>query len=154
MRYADRLQDRRNWRKSALWCIENQFFNHKTHFKMWVQRKRQRMLHISLSPPFSSHQQAMSLGTQKQHHWVMHWNQTQHSLNSIWIVKTKERRHTKDIHQQFTLFISLHNNRQLYWWNRSNIIEWSTEIKQNTHCTQSKWLKNKRKKTRKASINN
>ena len=41
---------------------------------------------------------------QDQHHWVKHWNQTQRSLNSIWVVKTKERRYTKDIHQQITLF--------------------------------------------------
>ena len=61
--------------------------------------------------PFTFHKQTTTLEEEEQHHWVIHWNQTQHSLNSIWVVKTKER-HTKDSHQQFILFLSHHNNRE------------------------------------------
>ena len=64
-------------------------------------RKKTHKRHQSSIYPFSflSHQQTTGLKTEVQHHLVKHWNQTQHSKNLIWVVKTKERRHTKDIHQ-------------------------------------------------------
>ena len=56
-------------------------------------------------------------------------------------------RHRKDVHQQITLFLSHHINREQDWRHRYNIIEWIVEIKHNTHETQSVlW---KRKKTHK-----
>ena len=43
--------------------------------------------------PFPSNQQGTILEKQEQHHWVMHWNQTQHLRSSIWVVNTKETTH-------------------------------------------------------------
>ena len=69
---------------------------------MWRQKKEDtQKTSISNSLCFisSSHQQGTTLETREQHHWVKHWNQTQHSLNSIWVVKTKEyKRHPSTIH--------------------------------------------------------
>ena len=159
--------------------------------------------------PFEYREQTAILETQEQQHWVKHWNQTQHSLNLIWVVKTKEGRHTKDIHQQFTLFplfitstdnnigdtgtaslseslksnttlteLNLrsedkrnqthkrhpstnhsfppfhHINRQQYWRHGNSIIEWIIEIKHNTHWTLSKEWGQKREDTRKTSTSN
>ena len=97
-------------------------------------RKKTHKRHPSTiySFPFTSHQQTTRLETQEQSHWVKHWNQTQLSLNSILVVNTKERRHTKDIHQQFTLFRHTIKERNLRY--RDNNIEWIIEIKHNTHC--------------------
>ena len=81
---------------------------------------------------------------QVQQHWVNHWNQTQHSLNSICGVKTKERKHTNDIHEQFAIFLFLHINRELHWRYRSNITEWIIEVKHNTHWTRSGWWRQKK----------
>ena len=48
-----------------------------------------------LFPSFSLNQQTTTLETQEQHHWVMHWNPTQHSRSSIWVVKKKKRNKTQ-----------------------------------------------------------
>ena len=48
-------------------------------------------------------------------------NTTLTTLN-LWS-ETKERRHTRDVHKQFTPFLSHNINRQQYWKYRSNIIE-------------------------------
>ena len=55
--------------------------------------------------PFSSCNQVTASEMQEQHHWVNHWNQTRHSLNSIWVVKTKENRYIKDVHQRITFYM-------------------------------------------------
>ena len=60
----------------------------------------------------------------------------------------KKTEDTKGIHRQITLFLSLHINRQQYWRKRSSIIEWSVEIKHNTHYTQSEEWKQKKEDTK------
>ena len=45
------------------------------------------------------------------------------TLTALYLGGEDKRRHTKDIHQQFTLFISLHINRQQHWRHRSTVIE-------------------------------
>ena len=92
--------------------------------------------------------------TQEQHHWVNHWNQTQHSLNSIWVVKTKERRHTKVSINKSLFSLYLHINRQQDWRKRSNVIEWNIKIKHNTQWTLSGLWRQKKEYTQKTSINN
>ena len=45
------------------------------------------------------------------------------TLTGLNLYGEDKRIHTKDVHQQFTLFISLHFNRQQYWRHGSNITE-------------------------------
>ena len=54
----------------------------------------------------SFHRQTTRLETEERHHWARHWNQTQHSHSSIWVVMTKETRHRRLLHQQFILIFS------------------------------------------------
>ena len=61
-------------------------------------------VHRRVTSCLSLHQQIIKLKMRVRHHWVKHWNQTQHSQDSIWKVKTEERRHTKDIHRRTTHF--------------------------------------------------
>ena len=110
---------------------------------MWT--KTTHKLHLSAFNhfPLTLNQQWTALKQQEQHHWVMHWNQTQHSRLSIYTVNTKET--TRCIHQQPTLFRSYQKiNREPHWRHRGNIIEWRIENKCKTHKTQSiQWTQKK-----------
>ena len=98
--------------------------------------------------PFSSHQQGTRLEIQEQHHWVNHWNQTQHSLYSACGVKTKERRHTKDIHQQFTLFrFSFH--QQVTTLETQEQHHWANHLNQTQHSLDSIWKVNTKERRHK-----
>ena len=97
------------------------------------ERRHTKDIHQQITCFFSLYLQVTVLEIVEQHRWAKHWNQTQHSLNSISKVRAKERRHTKDIHQQITLFNSLLINREWNRRHRCNVTEWSIEIKLNTH---------------------
>ena len=75
-------------------------------------------------------------------------------MYSIWVVKTKERRHTKVSINKPLFSLYLHINRQQDWRKRSNVIEWSIKIKHNTHSSLSGLWRQKKEDTQKTSINN
>ena len=55
---------------------------------------------------FLSYQQVTKLETQEQHHWVKHWNQTQHLLNSNWqVTMLHEDSQMTSICMMYCLFI-------------------------------------------------
>ena len=77
------------------WCIEIKHNTHPTQSELWTQRNHTVLIN---SPPFKTIQQTTRLGTWGQRNWKKGWEQTQHSLNSICFVKTKQD--TKWIHQR------------------------------------------------------
>ena len=81
-------------------CIDDEHSTHWTRSSLWVQKKTQKKKCQQSTFSFTSNQQTTTLEKQEQHHWAMYWNQTQHSLNSIWTVNTKETRkwHPPTIH--------------------------------------------------------
>ena len=66
----------------------------------------------------------------------------------------RKKEDTKDTYQQFTLFLSIHVNRQQHWRHRCYIIEWIIEIKHNTNNARSGWWRQNKEDTQKTSINN
>ena len=82
-------------------------------------------------------------------YWANHWNQTQHSLHSIWRVKTEDTITDTPINY----LLSYHINRQQNWRRWNNVIKWIIEIKRNTHNTRFEEWKQKKEDTQKISIN-
>ena len=120
------------------WCTKDRKNTHKTQSQKWIQKKQHTNdtngIHQQIhSFPFSLNQQTTRLEKEEQHHWVMHWNQTQHSQNSISKVNTKEATHKWHPSTIHFFFSFSSNNRELHWKIWSNIIEWCIEIKHNTH---------------------
>ena len=77
------------------------------HHKRATHKLHQSTIH---SFPFSSNKQATTLKVQEQHHWVMHWNPTQHSRNSIWEVNKLK---THKWHSPTKRFFPFLSNQQL-----------------------------------------
>ena len=95
--HSHQINRQQHWRHRGNiieWCIEIEHNTHSTQSEGWRQKKQHKW-HPSTtnSFSFSSNQQKTALDIQEQHQWVMRWNQTQHSLNSICGVITKETTH-------------------------------------------------------------
>ena len=120
----------RLWNNITEWIIEIKHNTHWTPSEMWRQKAHKKSINNSLFS-FLFTQQGTSLEKQEQRHWVKHWNQTQHSLHSIWDVNTK-RRHIKDIHQQFTLFLFSSTDNEIC---NTGATSLSESLKSNTTLT-------------------
>ena len=110
--------------------------------------KRNNTRKASINNPLFSFfikKQATALEKQEQHHWVKYWNQTQHSLNSIWVVGINKQHkwHPPTIHsltsrQQQT---GLEKEEQHHWvrhWNQTRHLQNSTWVVK-TGETTHKW---------------
>ena len=101
------------------WFTEIKHNTQETQSEKWRQKKentQMTFINNSLFFLFSLHQQVTRLEKQEQHHWVNHWNQTQHSLNSIWVVNTKGNTQMASINNSllYSLFISIGNIKLFY----------------------------------------
>ena len=122
------------------WSTEIKHNAQSTRSERWRQKRRTNGIHQRFSLfHFFSHQQTTRLETLEQHHWVNHWNQTQNSLNLIWRVKTKERRHTNGIHKQITLF-SLSSHQQITALKTWEQHHWVNHWNQTQHLLNSIWM--------------
>ena len=103
--------------------------------------------------PFLINLQTTRLETQGQHHWVMHWNQTQQSQFSIWIVNT-QRNNTQmasinnqlifpfSFNQQTTILETQVQHQWVMHWNQTQHLRnsiWCVNIKE---TTQNMWFIN------------
>ena len=84
----------------------------------------------------SSNLQAIRYEKEVQHHWAMHWNQTQHSLHFTWNVSAKEQ-HTNNIRQRSTFPFS--SNRQQTWFRKQEQYQWAKHWSQTQHSQNWTW---------------
>ena len=96
---------------------------------------------------FSLHQQTTTLEKREQHHWVNHWNQTQHSVYSIWVVKTKEDTQMTSINKPLFSFLIIQTGNNI---GETGAASLSEALKSNTTLTELNLsCEDKRKKTHK-----